>query len=33
MFYTVPDMKTLFYTVSVVRIFSFVKEVNLFAKI
>ena len=32
-FYTVPDMKTLFDTVSVDRILSFVKEVNLFDKI
>ena len=32
-FYTVPDMKTLFDTVSVDRIVSFVKEVNLFTKI
>ena len=32
-FYTVPDMKTLFYTVSVDRILSFLKEVNLFDKI
>ena len=29
-FYTVPDMKTLFDIVSVDRILSFVKEVNLF---
>ena len=32
-FYTVPDMKTLFETVGVDRNLSFVKEVNLFAKI
>ena len=32
-FYTVPDMKTLFDTVSVDRILSFVKEVALFTKI
>ena len=32
-FYTVPDMETLFDTVSVDRILSFVKEVNMFAKI
>ena len=32
-FYTVPDMKTLFDTISVDRILSFVKEVNLFDKI
>ena len=32
-FYTVPDMKTLFDTVSVDRILSFIKEVNLFDKI
>ena len=32
-FYTVPNMKTLFITVSVDRIVSFVKEVNLFDKI
>ena len=32
-FYTVPDMKTLFDTVSVDRILSFVKEVDLFSKI
>ena len=32
-FYTVPDLKTLFDTVSVDRILSFVMEVNLFAKI
>ena len=32
-FYTVPDMKTLFDTVSVDRILSFVKEVDLFTKI
>ena len=32
-FYTVPDMKTLFDTVSVDRILSFVKEVNLFDKV
>ena len=32
-FYTVPDLKTLFDTVSVDRILSFLKEVNLFAKI
>ena len=32
-FYNVPDMKTLFDTVSVDRILSFVKEVNLFDKI
>ena len=32
-FYTVPDMKTLFDTISVDRIISFVKEVNLFSKI
>ena len=32
-FYTVPDMKTLFDTVSVDRIVSFIKEVNLFDKI
>ena len=32
-FYTVPDLKSLFDTVSVDRILSFVKEVNLFAKI
>ena len=32
-FYTVPDMKTLFDTVSVDRILSFVKEVDLFIKI
>ena len=32
-FYTVPDMKTLFDTISVDRILSFVKEVNLFNKI
>ena len=32
-FYTVPDMKTLFDFVSVDRILSFIKEVNLFDKI
>ena len=32
-FYTVPNMKTLFDTVIVDRILSFVKEVNLFDKI
>ena len=32
-FYTVPDMKTLFDTISVDRMLSFVKEVNLFTKI
>ena len=32
-FYTVPDMKTLFDTISVDEILSFVEEVNLFAKI
>ena len=32
-FYTVPDMKTLFDTVSVDRMLSFVKDVNLFTKI
>ena len=32
-FYTVLDMKTLFDTVSVDRISSFVKEVNLFSLI
>ena len=32
-FYSVPDMKTLFDTVSVDRIISFVKEINLFSKI
>ena len=32
-FYTVPDLKTLFDTVSVDRILSFLKEVGLFAKI
>ena len=32
-FYTVPDMKTLFDTVSVNSILSFVKEVNLFDKV
>ena len=32
-FYSVPDMKTLFHTVSVDRIISFVKEINLFSKI
>ena len=32
-FYTVPDLKTLFDTVSVDRILSFLKEVNLFDKI
>ena len=32
-FYSVPDMKTLFDTVSVDRILSFVKEVDLFTKI
>ena len=32
-FYTVPDMKSLFDTVSVDRILSFIKEVNLFDKI
>ena len=32
-FYTVPDMKTLFDTISVDRILSFVNEVNLFDKI
>ena len=32
-FYTVPDMKTLFDTVSVDRILSFVKEGDLFTKI
>ena len=32
-FYTVPDMKTLFDTVSVDRILSFIKEVKLFDKI
>ena len=32
-FYTVPDMKALFDTVSVDRILSFVKEVDLFTKI
>ena len=32
-FYTVPDMKALFDTVSVDRIFSFVKEIYLFSKI
>ena len=32
-FYTVPDMKTLFDTISVDRMLSFVKEVNLFDKI
>ena len=32
-FYTVPDLKTLFDTVGVDRILSFVKEVNLFDKI
>ena len=32
-FYTVPDIKTLFDTVSVDRILSFVKEVDLFTKI
>ena len=32
-FYTVPDMKTLFDTVRVDRILSFVKEVDLFTKI
>ena len=32
-FYTVPDIKTLFDTISVDRILSFVKEVNLFNKI
>ena len=32
-FYNVPDMKTLFDTISVDRILSFVKEVNLFDKI
>ena len=31
--YTVPDLKTLFDTVNVDRILSFLKEVNLFAKI
>ena len=32
-FYSVPDMKTLFDTVSVDRIISFVKEINLLSKI
>ena len=32
-FYSVPDMKSLFDTVSVDRILSFVKEINLFPKI
>ena len=32
-FFTVPDMKTLFETVSVDRILSFIKEVNLVAKV
>ena len=32
-FYSVPDMKSLFDTVSVNRILSFVKEINLFSKI
>ena len=32
-FYTVPDLKSFFDTVSVDRMLSFVKEVNLFAKI
>ena len=32
-FYTVPDMKTLFDTISIDKILSFVKEVNLFDKI
>ena len=32
-FYDVPDMKSLFETVSVDRILSFLKEVNLFTKI
>ena len=32
-FYSVPDMKTLFDTISVDRIISFVKEINLFSKI
>ena len=32
-FYSVPDMKTLFDTVSVDRIISFVREINLFSKI
>ena len=32
-FYSVPDMKSLFDTVSVDRILSFVKEINLFSKI
>ena len=32
-FYAIPDKKTVFDTVSVDRILSFVKEVNLFAKL
>ena len=32
-FYHVPDMKTLFDTVNVDRILTFIKEVNLFSKI
>ena len=32
-FYSVPDMKALFDTVSVDRILSFVKEINLFSMI
>ena len=32
-FYTVPDMKTFFDTVSVDRILSFVKKIDLFTKI
>ena len=32
-FYSVPDMKALFDSVSVDRILSFVKDINLFSKI
>ena len=32
-FYPVPDMKTLFDTISVDRILTFIKEVKLFSKI
>ena len=32
-FYSVPDMKTLFGSVNVDRILSFVKDINLFSKI
>ena len=31
-FYTIPDMNTLFGNISVDRILSFVKQVNLFAE-